>query len=81
MTQEQNYGDKNHTDLEWGGGLWVKHALKGKNGKHHGVFKYTCILKVNCSNNYRTGISMPIESFLPCGIYLFFLLNIKDKYP
>lgn len=41
MTQEQNYSDKNHTDLEWGGGLWVKHALKGKNGKHHGVFKYT----------------------------------------
>lgn len=79
MTQEQNYSDKNHTDLEWGGGLWVKQALKGKNGKHHGVFKYT-ILKADCSNNDRTGISMPIESYLPCGIYLFFLLNIKDKY-
>lgn len=43
MTQQQNYSHKNHTDLEWGGGLWVKHALKGKNSKHHGEFMYIYI--------------------------------------
>lgn len=40
MTHQSSYSDKHHTDLEWGGGLWVKHALKGKNSKHHGKFEY-----------------------------------------
>lgn len=45
MTQQQSYSRKNHTDLEWDGGLWVKHALKGKNSKHHGkcIYREICI--------------------------------------
>lgn len=31
-----NYSDKNYIDFEWGGGLWVKYVLKGKNGKYYG---------------------------------------------